>query len=162
MDEIFLNTNPNEPESDQSLVLKQSQVAKAYRLFTIQMNELLLAKKLKAGNGQISPPDAEKLHAVRQFVEEKFAEKLSLSELSLKFRLNEFKLKKGYKLLFNKTVFGHIYELRMQEAQQLLLTGRYNIAEVAYQVGYNSPNNFSTAFHKMLGYPPSRMLRRAG
>jgi AraC-like DNA-binding protein len=43
----------------------------------------------------------------------------------------------------------------MEKAGQLLLTGRYNVSEVAIEVGYNSLSHFSRAFCQTMGVCPA-------
>lgn len=73
--------------------------------------------------------------------------------------LNEFKLKKGFKLLFGKSVFGYIKGLRMEHATRLLKDNKYGVEEVAYLLGYEHGQHFSTAYKKHTGVSPSRVRR---
>ncbi|GAB3499929.1 hypothetical protein GCM10027341_24230 [Spirosoma knui] len=65
-------------------------------------------------------------------------------------------MKKGYKELFNTTVFGHIHQLRMQKARQLLAEKVMNVSETADYIGYSNVSSFSAEFKKRFGYSPSR------
>ena len=42
----------------------------------------------------------------------------------------------------------------MSEARKLLEESKYNVAEVAYLVGYANPSHFSRAFSRYFGVPP--------
>jgi AraC-like DNA-binding protein len=46
--------------------------------------------------------------------------------------------------------------LRLEEAKQILLLKNIAINEVAYQVGYQSPSQFSREFVKAFGISPKR------
>jgi AraC-like DNA-binding protein len=70
--------------------------------------------------------------------------------------LNEFKLKKGYKTLFNTTVFNHILYLRMAKAKQLLTEENMNVSMISDIIGYHSIAAFSSAFKKRFGYSPTK------
>ncbi|GAO44531.1 helix-turn-helix transcriptional regulator [Flavihumibacter petaseus] len=105
---------------------------------------------------QWSVADRERLHAVKQFVENAYLEDFSLKELTYKFGLNEFKLKKGYKELFQTTVFGHLHQLRMQKARVLLQEDGMNVSEAAFFIGYNNVSSFCTEFKKRFGYTPGK------
>jgi AraC-like DNA-binding protein len=48
---------------------------------------------------------------------------------------------------------------RMAVAKDLLRTHGLSISEVAERVGYGSQSNFSTAFRRHVGEPPSRYAR---
>lgn len=135
--------------------------AKAMELLSLQLDELKTVDTMNTAAGQMSKADREKLFAVREYIKQHYTDELSLHKLALLFQLNEFKLKKGYKQLFNTTVFDNIFQLRMQEAKRLLETGEHSVADVAYAVGYSSPNNFATAFQRMFQFPPSHVIKRA-
>jgi AraC-like DNA-binding protein len=82
---------------------------------------------------------------------------LSLAGLCKSFSLNEFKLKKGYKQLFNTTVFGHINSLRMEKARQLLQQKQMTVSEIGNFIGYKSIGSFSAEYKKRFGYAPSKL-----
>jgi AraC-like DNA-binding protein len=44
---------------------------------------------------------------------------------------------------------------RLEEAMQLLESGRYAVTEVATRVGYDNPSAFAAAFREQFGTPPS-------
>ena len=48
-----------------------------------------------------------------------------------------------------------IRKLRLRKAEQLLLSGKYNISEIAHQVGLNSVSYFRECFKKEFGVLPS-------
>ncbi|MEM9904333.1 MAG: AraC family transcriptional regulator [Cyanobacteria bacterium P01_D01_bin.44] len=78
----------------------------------------------------------------------------SLMGLAHQVGLNDRKLKQGFKQVFNATVFGYLWEYRMQQAQTLLLNRDMTVAGVAAKVGYKSPTSFSTAFQRKFGLSP--------
>jgi AraC-like DNA-binding protein len=133
--------------------------AKALELFSLQLEQF--SKWSTSGKNDISQADKEKLKAVHAFIESNYLLPLSLAKISAAYGLNEFKLKKGYKALFHITVFGHIHNLRMLKAKQLLEEGKMNISEVSDFIGYSNIPAFSTAFKKNFGYPPSMYSKSA-
>ncbi|MDO1446924.1 AraC family transcriptional regulator [Rhodocytophaga aerolata] len=128
--------------------------AKALELFSLQLDQF--SSWSAGGKNDISRADKEKLSEVYAFIEANYLLPLSLAKLSAGYGLNEFKLKKGYKALFHMTVFGHIHNLRMRKAKQLLEEGSLNISQVSDCIGYSNIPAFSAAFKKHFGYPPSR------
>lgn len=79
----------------------------------------------------------------------------TLTELAAIAGTNEFKLKKGFKELFNNTVFGYLSDTKLTQAKMLLQNG-CSIKAVADQLGYSSVQHFSTAFKKKFGVPPGK------
>jgi AraC-like DNA-binding protein len=111
-------------------------------------------------NQDVNAVDAEKLHALKVYLDHNFLSDLSLTQLSRRFYINEFKLKKGFKQLFQHTVFGYIRKLRMEHACLLLKSTRTTVDEVAYLLGYENSNHFSVAFKKYHGLNPSVFLQK--
>jgi AraC-like DNA-binding protein len=106
-------------------------------------------------------PDLDRIHQVREYLDEHFLNPASLPEIARMFGLNDFKLKKGFREQYNTTVFGYAHERRMGLAQKLLNEGILNVSQVADVVGYENPNHFSAAFKKRFGYSPGVVLRQA-
>ena len=51
-------------------------------------------------------------------------------------------------------------QLRLMEARRLLLTEDFDAVSAAYQVGYESPSQFSREYARMFGAPPIRDIER--
>lgn len=55
----------------------------------------------------------------------------------------------------------HCYQrMRMAEARRMLRSGRWNVTEVATELGYSSCQAFSTQFRRLTGSSPTAYLRR--
>lgn len=130
--------------------------SKVLELFMLQLEQFISGKP--RGN-EISKQDVERLHHARYLIEQNIHKPYSLKALSRAVGLNDFKLKKGFRSVFNTTVFGYVYELRMREAKRLLLERQKNIWEIADYCGYANANHFSTAFRRKYGTSPSKYLR---
>ncbi|SEM00539.1 AraC-type DNA-binding protein [bacterium A37T11] len=104
---------------------------------------------------QVKGDDVTKLEHARQILGERFHHPPTQKELSREVMLNEFKLRRGFKEYFGTTVYDYITRLRMEHARHLLLEENRPIFEVASLVGFSHQNNFSIAFKKYFGIPPS-------
>jgi AraC-like DNA-binding protein len=51
-------------------------------------------------------------------------------------------------------------QLRLQEARQLMLGRGMDAASAAYEVGYESPSQFSREYRRLFGEPPARDIAR--
>ncbi|MEO0988321.1 MAG: AraC family transcriptional regulator [Cyanobacteria bacterium J06639_14] len=51
-------------------------------------------------------------------------------------------------------------QLRLLEARRLMLAENFNASNAAYQVGYESPSQFSREYSRMFGAPPIRDVER--
>lgn len=102
-----------------------------------------------------SKSDKEKLIAVRDLINDRLNDPPGLSEIAQMVGLNEYKLKRGFKETFNTTVFGYLSGQRLQMANQYLLNTTKTSAEIAYELGYSTPQHFNNAFKKMFGVTPN-------
>jgi AraC family transcriptional activator of pyochelin receptor len=101
-----------------------------------------------------SPADKEKILAVRDLINQQLDSPPNLSTISRTVGLNEYKLKRGFKEIFNTTVFGYLTEQRLLLARQYLLDTQRTAAEIGYELGYSTPQHFNNAFKKRFGAPP--------
>ncbi|NCD72132.1 helix-turn-helix transcriptional regulator [Mucilaginibacter agri] len=127
--------------------------AKILELLSLQL-ERLENKQLTPAN--FSKEDVSRLEEAKTLVEQNLQTPCSLIELARKTGLNDFKLKKGFKTLFGHTVFGYLFELRMDTAYQLLKDGK-SVSEVSEIVGYKNPHHFTSAFKKKYSLLPSQI-----
>lgn len=102
----------------------------------------------------------ERIHFAREILDKRLDDPPSLDELARTIGANVRALKQGFKACFGQTVFGYVFEQRMLLARQLLETEGMSIAFVAQQVGYGASSNFTTAFRRHFGMPPSALKRR--
>lgn len=103
----------------------------------------------------INTYEVHQLMEVKKFIEDNLKSFYTIEQLSIKFGINEFKLKNGFKELFGDGVFHYASKLRMKEALYLLKNSDFSIKEIAYHLGYASPSSFSVAFKNELGMGPS-------
>lgn len=78
----------------------------------------------------------------------------SLPELAGIAGINEFKLKRGFRELFNHSVFGYLADVRLQMARTALKQNQKSISQIAFELGYASLQHFSAAFKKKFGVSP--------
>ena len=98
--------------------------------------------------------DIHRLYQARQILLTDIEHPPSLMELARQVGINDFKLKRGFRQIFGTTVFGCLYEYRMEQAKQLLDTHHLKVAQIAQTVGYANPSQFSAAFKRRFGFSP--------
>lgn len=103
--------------------------------------------------------DKEKIIAARDLINEKLKEPPSLSQISQLVGLNEYKLKKGFKEVFATTVFGYLNDQRLGLALNNLRDTQKTAAEIAYELGYATPQHFNNAFRKRFGITPNSVRK---
>ena len=98
--------------------------------------------------------DKEKIIAVRDIINNRLQSPPNLSEIAKMVGLNEYKLKRGFKEIFNSTVFGYLADQRLHLAKQYLRDTQMTAAEIAIELGYATPQHFNNAFKKRFGITP--------
>jgi AraC-like DNA-binding protein len=130
--------------------------AKSIELFLAQVSQL---DKGAINNTKLKPADKEALYAVKSYIDTHYQQACSIADLSRMACINQTKLKAGFKTLFGNTVFAYVSDLRMQEAQKLLLDEKLPVGEVADKVGYAHPHHFAVAFRKKFGVLPGSIKK---
>ncbi len=104
--------------------------------------------------------DHDSVAAAAAYLEANLSEDHSLAAISRQVSLNEFKLKKGFRERFGKTVFGYLRQKRMERAREILRTRSTTILEVANIVGSTNPSHFSRASRESFGINPKAFISR--
>ncbi|WP_309243368.1 helix-turn-helix transcriptional regulator [Caballeronia sp. CLC5] len=68
------------------------------------------------------------------------------------------KLSKLFKAVEGKTMMEYLLMVRMRRALDLMREGDLSITQISYEVGYEYPANFSTAFRRFFGTSPREAL----
>lgn len=131
--------------------------AKAIELLTLQCEQLEQKGTPARRARKLSSTDIKKLHEARELLLADIQHPPSLSQLARQTGLNEFKLKSGFKEVFNNTVFGYFKHYRLEVARRLLTEQEKSVTEVAYETGYTTVQHFSNEFKKQYGVNPSRV-----
>jgi transcriptional regulator GlxA family with amidase domain len=65
-----------------------------------------------------------------------------------------------FKTLISVTPLQYQKQLRLLEARRLMISSAVNVEAAAFQVGYESPSQFSREYARMFGAPPKRNVRQ--
>ncbi|KAF1051462.1 MAG: Regulatory protein PchR [Stenotrophomonas maltophilia] len=115
-----------------------------------------------------APPDREQsiprreqrqLIAARERLLADLSEAPTIEQLARETGLNQLKLKRGFKALFDSSIYALFQRERMARARQLLQ--RHGVTETASMLGYSNISHFSAAFRKQYGVLPREARRGA-
>ncbi len=87
-------------------------------------------------------------------------EKIDVGFLSQNLSMSNSTLYRKIKALTGISTNEFIRKVKINRAEQLLLTGEYTISEVGYRVGMSSPVYFRQCFKEEFGMVPSDYLKR--
>ena len=94
------------------------------------------------------------------FLEQHFREPVDVEAIARHVAMSPSALYQHFKQLTGLSPIQYVQRLRLHEARALLIGGRA-AAEAGFEVGYNSPSQFSREFRRLFGMPPGQ-LRSAG
>ena len=92
------------------------------------------------------------IHALR----DRFAQTIRVEDLATIAQMSPSAFHRQFKALTSMTPMQYQKQLRLLEARHLMVTGAANAETAAFQVGYESPSQFSREYARMFGSSPRR------
>jgi transcriptional regulator GlxA family with amidase domain len=105
-------------------------------------------------NGQKRHAD-EPIKRAQEFIEANIPEKISVEGLAVRFAIGKRHFERRFKKATNNTPAEYIQRIKVEAAKKKLETGRKNVNEVMYEVGYSDTKTFRTVFKKVTGLLPA-------
>jgi AraC family transcriptional regulator len=96
----------------------------------------------------------DRVDAVLAILRRNIAQAPPLEQIAREVGCSPFYLSRTFSKETGQTIPQYLRQLRMEKAATLLRTGRFNVTEVALEVGYNSLSHFSQTFHQTFGCCP--------
>lgn len=109
---------------------------------------------------QLSQADRQKLLRAKDLLLSDLTQAPTIAVLSRETGLSVLKIKRGFRLLFNHSVYGLFQAERMHEARRRLIADSQPVMRVAIDLGYTNASHFTAAFYKQFGVNPSSFKRR--
>jgi transcriptional regulator GlxA family with amidase domain len=103
--------------------------------------------------GQKSHED-ETVRKAQEYIEKNFEEKITVDHLAGTFAVGRRSLERRFKKATCNTVTEYIQRVKIEAAKKDLETGRKNVHEVMYDVGYSDVKAFRSIFKKITGLSP--------
>ena len=85
-----------------------------------------------------------------------FSQPLSIDDLAAQVRMSSSTFHHHFRSMTALSPLQFQKQLRLQEARRLMLAEHLDAATAAFQVGYESPSQFSREYNRLFGAPPSR------
>ncbi len=125
-----------------------------FLVYQTQKNNLIF--NLNCGGCAIinKPIEAAKIQKAKLYILENIQNIITIPIVAEYVGTNQCYLKKGFKEIFNQTIFEFIQENRMIKAKHLLQESQTSIADVAQSVGYSSTSSFSQSYKNYFGISP--------
>jgi AraC-like DNA-binding protein len=85
-----------------------------------------------------------------------FNQPLRIDDLAAQARMSSSTFHHHFRSMTALSPLQYQKQLRLQEARRLMLAERLDAATAAFQVGYESPSQFSREYNRLFGAPPLR------
>ncbi|MCT4584694.1 MAG: AraC family transcriptional regulator [Peptostreptococcaceae bacterium] len=129
-------------------------MSKIYEIFRILFSEIKIKSNKKEFLKNYTKDDIKRLYKAKWIIENNLKQPPSINDLSKEICLNTFKLKVGFKDLFDETIYGYLRLLRIKKSKKLLLETEFSIEEIGLQVGYKTMSGFNNMFKKYIDLTP--------
>ncbi len=103
---------------------------------------------------------ANRIAPVVHYIEENFHQPLDVDTIARFAGMSSSSLHDHFKQITSMSPMQFVKSLRLHRAHSLLLSGSA-ATEASYQVGYNSPSQFSREFKRFFGAPPKEVVAMA-
>lgn len=123
-----------------------------YRLLMGKLGNQLLSINTK---GTCSNQIAQAIN----YLKTNYKEKLNIEKLAESLNMAPSSFYRNFKKITKVSPLQYQKQLKLQEAQRLMLTGEYNAETASYKVGYESSTQFSREYKKMFGKSPKANIK---
>lgn len=136
-----------------NLLESRKKIAELVNKNTVNKNAIII--------DSLSKLDNEFIEKVTSIIEQNLdSDKIDVAFIADKMNMSHSTLYRKVKALAGMTANEFIRKVRIRNAEQLLLTGKYTISEISYMVGINSITYFRQCFKDEYGLAPSEYLKQ--
>lgn len=146
---VWLLENPKEIPMLAPLIIREI----LYRVLCEEQGEAL---KLIAVAGS----NFSRIAEVTEYIRKNYHKNLRIDDMTGIANMSSASLHRHFKDITAMSPLQYQKQIRLQEARRLLLSESLEAAAVAYEVGYDSPSQFSREYLRMFGLPPKSDIKR--
>ncbi|MCF4966859.1 AraC family transcriptional regulator [Nostoc sp. CMAA1605] len=107
-----------------------------------------------------SGSNMQRIAKVVKFIKANFTQPMRVEELAAQASMSASSFHHHFKLVTSMSPLQYQKQLRLLEARRLMLAENFDAANAAYQVGYESPSQFSREYSRLFGAPPIQDIQR--
>ncbi len=133
----------------------EGNIKRIISLFTRNMVEGKSSRQLKDENdNSLRLGDAIKVMNMKEQIEVDLSQEIApISELAKECMMSKTKFSEIFRLIYNKSFYDLVLEMKMEEATKLLTSG-LSVTEVATSIGYSNLGHFAKAFKSFFNITP--------
>lgn len=116
---------------------------------------LLMAESWHPEEGGSRITKKQSVVPVKEYLEQHYAEKISLEQLSQEFFINKYYLTRVFKEQFGYSITAFLLNVRITHAKQMLRFTDKSVDEIGQECGFGQLHYFSRVFKSVEGVAPS-------
>lgn len=113
-------------------------------------------------DGAFPTRDVERMRRALTFIEERYAERMTLADIAESMSLSEGECCRLFRRMLRTSPMEHAISCRIRESLSLLAAGRLSVTEIALQTGFSGSSYFTETFRRVMGMTPSEYRRQTG
>lgn len=124
-----------------------------FRMLSTKHGDII--KELGIVSGQ-----TQKVRRAIDILKDKYSESIHMENLAREVGMSPASFHKFFKDVTTLSPLQYQKQIRLQEARRLLLLEATDAASISYEVGYESPSQFSREYARLFGLPPKADIKR--
>lgn len=126
----------------------------------LEVTHLLIRHCYKISSSEIKVSQKIEINQLISFLNENFANKISVQEMAKKVNLSSSHFSAVFKEETGFSPTNFLIDLRIQKAKKLLLQKDTNITQIALDCGFSSSAYFAVCFKERTGFNPSEYSKK--
>jgi len=116
------------------------------------------AKNKKETEKKLTNLEEQFMNKVMEVIENHISEEeFSIEQFGREVGMSRVQLHRKLKALSGKSASHYLRSVRLNKAKKMIEEEKGNISEIAYSVGFSSPQYFTRCFKEEFGFPPSNL-----
>jgi AraC-like DNA-binding protein len=107
----------------------------------------------------LTASEQQRLYSLAQYIDQHSAQNLSLASMANDLRTSQATLQRLIRKAHNCSLNEFLRNKWLDDARQTLLFSSDSISDIAFKAGYIHLSNFTAAFRRRFGHPPSHLRR---
>jgi AraC family transcriptional activator of pyochelin receptor len=133
--------------------------AKILELFTYYFNDEQPKNSQTDSQNLKNEKVIEKIKKAKKILVANINEPPAIEDLADEVMLPINVLKNGFKEMYGEPIYKYILSYKLELSRHLLMSKKYSVKEISYQMGYSAPTHFVVAFKKKYGVTPKKYIQ---
>ena len=133
-------------------------IGKMYELFTLYFSEI--ENQTEHCPFLNDENEGKRIKEIKDYLLADFKNPPTIKALCEKFTISEYHLKEGFRELYGTTVYGYLLDKKLEYALHRLEENQYKVKDISFEIGYENPSHFISAFKKKYSLTPKQYIKQ--